>query len=568
MRTTICRLAHLAAITTALCGCGGGGGAPTSQDSGRAVIKITWPERTRLIPIACNSIKVTFSRAGVAFASQILPRPPQGVNQTTTTFNNLKTGNVTLTATAYPNSNATGTAQANGAVGVTILSGQTIDVGLTMATTIDHLEITPANPVLHPGDTLQLSQTSRDALGNVVMTTPSKITWTSAHTAQATVDTNGLLTAVSSGSSVITVKDTESGKTGTTTASISAGGPISFHAPVDYAAGGGHVSVADMDGDGRLDIAVTDVTGSVWVLYGHGDGTFDNAVSYPFGGSTECEMTVADVDGDGHLDFVVCDATGSRIAVLRNLGGRSFAAPVYYTVGTKPYGVAAADFNGDGKLDLAVSNDNSNDICVLLNNGDGTFGAATFYAAGSFPSHGIVALDLNGDGKVDIAVANYVSANVMIYWGDGTGSFTKGPTYAVRDQTSYVMVADFNKDGRPDMVVSNTFDNTVSVLLNNGSGTFSVSSPYPANTYPHVGSAVDLDNDGLPDVAIPNNGTNYFTVLRNTGGGVLAAPVTFTSNGTNVRYLASGDFNGDGRPDIVVSNFDQNTVSVFLNTTP
>jgi hypothetical protein len=94
-----------------LIGCGGSSSAPSG--TGRAFIKITWPDRNRLIPLASNSIQVTFSRGAQTVATQLIPRPASG-NQTTTTFQNLKTGGLALTATAFPNADGTGTAQATG----------------------------------------------------------------------------------------------------------------------------------------------------------------------------------------------------------------------------------------------------------------------------------------------------------------------------------------------------------------------------------------------------------------------------------------------------------------------
>jgi len=61
---------------------------------------------------------------------------------------------------------------------------------------------------------------------------------------------------------------------------VTSSGTISFQSPVDYSVEGGYVITADLDGDGKIDIAVSGQTGFVRVLYGHGDGTFDAAVSY------------------------------------------------------------------------------------------------------------------------------------------------------------------------------------------------------------------------------------------------------------------------------------------------
>jgi hypothetical protein len=92
----------------------------------------------------------------------------------------------------------------------------------------------------------------------------------------------------------------------------------SFTAPVVYSSGGDgatSVAVADLNGDGKLDLVVTNecanskscVSGSVSVLLGNGDGTFRTAVSYSSGGSTPTSVVVADVNGDGKPDLLVAN---------------------------------------------------------------------------------------------------------------------------------------------------------------------------------------------------------------------------------------------------------------------
>src|SRR5437660_8829508 len=113
----------------------------------------------------------------------------------------------------------------------------------------------------------------------------------------------------------------------------------SFTAPAVYNSGGNgaeRVAVADVNGDGKLDLIVTNecansrscVSGSVGVRLGNGDGTFRAAVSYTSGGSgTPNSVVVADVNGDGKPDLLVantCDpnnncSTGS-VAVLLGKG--------------------------------------------------------------------------------------------------------------------------------------------------------------------------------------------------------------------------------------------------------
>lgn len=223
-----------------LTGCGSGN-APDSTNSGRATLTIQWPDRSRLIPAASNSIQVTFLRGNQNAAQQVIPRPASG-NTSTVTFVNLKVGMLTLSGAAFPSTDATGVAQAAGMSPVQIVSGQTANITLTMVSTIDHLELTPSNLSVPVGQTLQVIMTAKDIAGGVVLTTPGKITWASADATRAAVDSNGMLTGVlptgaAPGPVQITVTETESGKsasapvtvTSSTTVSVS---PMSPTLPV------------------------------------------------------------------------------------------------------------------------------------------------------------------------------------------------------------------------------------------------------------------------------------------------------------------------------------------------
>ena len=202
-------------LTVIVIGMGCGGGSSLSNGTGRAVVKITWPDRSRLIPVASNSIKVVFTRGAQVVDSQLIPRPVSG-NQTQTTFTNLKTGSLTLTATALPNSDGSGVAQATGTTPVTISSGQTTAVTLTMASTINHLEISPQNPNVSVGSSLQLTVTAKDLSGSVVMISETKLQWVSSAPAVISVDAFGKVTASSASSAQITVTETESGMSAST----------------------------------------------------------------------------------------------------------------------------------------------------------------------------------------------------------------------------------------------------------------------------------------------------------------------------------------------------------------
>jgi hypothetical protein len=150
-------------------------------------------------------------------------------------------------------------------------------------------------------------------------------------------------------------------------------GDGTFAPAVNQSAGGARprsVAVADLNGDGHLDLVTANYgSGTVSVYFGRGDGTFLTPVNYPtqVGFSLLPIMVLlADVDGDGHLDIVTANQRGS-VSVLLGFGDGTFQPALNYRAGSIPFAVAVGDFNGDGAPDLVVANNASNDVSVLLN---------------------------------------------------------------------------------------------------------------------------------------------------------------------------------------------------------
>jgi len=115
-------------------------------------------------------------------------------------------------ALAYPQADGTGVAQAEGSVPVTIASGQTVNFTLTMASTVAKISLSA--PALLAGQQGQMQFTARDASSAIVLLTPAKLQWGSSDTSVLTINGTGLVTAVATGVSTITVLDTESGVSG------------------------------------------------------------------------------------------------------------------------------------------------------------------------------------------------------------------------------------------------------------------------------------------------------------------------------------------------------------------
>jgi len=326
-----------------------------------------------------------------------------------------------------------------------------------------------------------------------------------------------------------------------------------FQTHVDYPTGPepSSIAVGDFNGDGELDLAVADQNcpngitcgpGSVSILLGKGDGTFEPSVDYSTGstGSGTYSVAVGDFNRDGKLDLVVANQASNNISVLLGNGDGTFQAAVNYGTGsgTGPTSVAVGDFNGDGKLDLAVANVGCGTPCgnvaVLLGNGDGTFQAAVNYNAGAQPLS-IAVGDFNLDGKLDLAVANVSSYNVSVLLGNGDGTFQTAANYSTNGDAFSVVVADLNGDGKPDLIA---VSGSVTVFLGNGNGTFQRGVNYGAGSDLLSVAMGDFNDDGRLDLVVTHYGTD--STLPPTGGGttvsvLLQTPIVSLSK-TNLTF--------------------------------
>ncbi|HVS62279.1 MAG TPA: CRTAC1 family protein [Thermoanaerobaculia bacterium] len=200
------------------------------------------------------------------------------------------------------------------------------------------------------------------------------------------------------------------------------------------------VVAADFDGDGWSDLYVANDLDPNLLFHNRGDGTFEDVsllsgAAYSHLGKPEAGMGVeaADLDGDGAIDLVVTNFALETNAFYRNVGGMTFidrrfpsrlAEPSLRVLG---FGVAAHDFDHDGDLDLLVANGHILDNAELLSNvkeyaqpnqlyanrGDGVFdlvaeavGTREEGPAGWRVSRGLATGDLDGDGDLDAVLVS------------------------------------------------------------------------------------------------------------------------------------------------------------------
>lgn len=201
----------------------------------------------------------------------------------------------------------------------------------------------------------------------------------------------------------------------------------SFRAVVSYVAANAvandpdDISLADFNGDGKLDILTTASSqDTANVLLGNGDGTFNAMTSFSTGDAPQSSI-IADANSDGYLDIITTSALDDKINVLLGNGNGSFKARISYSAADGATSLAARDLNGDGYLDVVTLGDLDNLVHVLLGNSDGSFKASTTYAISQAGdgSRAIALADFNGDGAIDIA-ANASDTGMHIYLANPT----------------------------------------------------------------------------------------------------------------------------------------------------
>ena len=233
------------------------------------------------------------------------------------------------------------------------------------------------------------------------------------------------------------------------------------------------VALADLDGDGKLDIIAASSSGAS-VLLGHGDGTFAQGQLQPvrpgrgqhghqdhsgrrqrrrpsrprrrtfqralqrqpregslrsrrrtfdpnlvggFGAVGPVSVAAGDLDGDGHVDLVAVSFDGSSgvngLTVLRTRTSPRQRSRRFIQESrwAYPRTIALADVDGDGMLDIVIPSNQGNSVIVYLNAGDGTFGSPVEFGVGATPS-AIAVGDLNGDGRIDFVTGNWNASTV------------------------------------------------------------------------------------------------------------------------------------------------------------
>src|SRR6267143_2131193 len=341
----------------------------------------------------------------------------------------------------------------------------------------------------------------------------------------------------------------------TTTSALAAALLLGSLPQTTYATGTAPVALAtaDLNGDGHQDLVVANQgDGTLSIFFGVGDGTFTKpATVIQNVAKTPSAVAVGDFNGDGIVDLAVTDSANNNVAILLGKVGGGFTPPVTYATesGANPTGnpvaLLATDIDGDGVLDLSVVNQGNGSVTgsvsillghVVNGKGDGTFVAPKTYSVGFKPT-AIASADLNADGRPDLVITNQNdnSVSVLLQNPDHTFTAKVDPTTGKNPATgtgpAAIVVSEFNLDGHLDLAVANQAANQVSVLLGNTDGTFASPVTIPSGNGPVALVATDLTGNGSLDLIAANESANTVTVTINTLQSSSSSPSSTSSAG-------------------------------------
>ncbi len=335
-------------------------------------------------------------------------------------------------------------------------------------------------------------------------------------------------------------------------------------------------AIADMNGDGHLDIIITSMMGNSrgdydpnFLYFGRKDGNYNTGERIELPGRESYEQAFADLDDDGNVDILLLNRgevtrLANEIFIYWNKENefdawRMSGLPAYSALG-----VEVADLDRNGYLDVLISNGTP---VTKTANGKPLPGSFIYWGSNegwpvtertSLPvmmTRAAAIADMNGDGHLDIVFGQQGKmGEASIFLGDGSRQFPENRRMRIAgsEGSGTPGVADLNKDGRLDIAFAH--DKNVLIYYQKTDGSFDVDNSQKINVMAKTMGVADVNADGWLDLICPfykGNGRRSWystSLLGGSQGYSLDNHIKLPTDGAT-GSIAS-DFNNDGYMDV------------------
>jgi hypothetical protein len=319
--------------------------------------------------------------------------------------------------------------------------------------------------------------------------------------------------------------------------------------------------LADLNGDGRPDIAYYGEPKELVVLYNQGTNGWSAPKRWAIddGQLTPNAVATGDLNGDGRTDLVLL--AENHVYLLAQQPDHTLGEPVKIPLSAAVKSVQVVDIDGDGRSDLLLVNwEDRNPFRFRLQKSDGQLGPELYFPSAPIRSYWADNLEKNGKTQIVTIALNSGRASISEFLRKPaeplTGCFRQGqlqvlPLHKTSKARRGQLWADVNGDGLPDLLVAEPESGQLSLYLQQKDGSLAAPKAFPTLAGVTDLAVADWDGDGKPEIFLLSSDEKQVGWTRFDENQRVAFPTLIPVDGTPL-VLAVGKLTPDAKPTLAV----------------